>query len=139
MRLILVTVAWVLGISLARALPELGMLHWVAAFVTCSLLLAVAGLRQKPGKLLLVLVMIAAGGTRQSMLPRTSDIAAYNGFSGTITGVVVDEPRYREDRIQLRLEAETVFVNSETVATSGLVLVDSQSRNGNRIRRPSAG
>ncbi len=126
MRLILVAVAWVLGISLARALPELGTLHWLGADVALALALAVSRSRRMPGKLLLLLLMLAAGGARQSILPRTSDIANYNGLTGTITGVVVDDPRYRKDRIQLRLAAESVFVSSETIATSGLVLIEAE-------------
>lgn len=124
MRLIFITVAWVLGISLSRALPEVDTLHWIGALVVCALALALTRSKRTPGKLLLLLLILAAGGARQSVLPRASDIASYNGYSGTITGVVIDEPRFREDRVQLRLEAETVFVNSETVATSGLALIE---------------
>lgn len=123
MRLIVIAVAWVLGISLARALPEVAALHWIGALVACALGLAVSRPRRAPGKLLFLLLILAAGGARQAVLPRTSDIASHNGFSGTVTGVVVDEPRFREDRVQLRLDAQTVFVNSRTVSTSGLVLV----------------
>ncbi len=124
MRLIYITLAWVLGISLARALPDIETIYWIGALVACAFPLAVTRSKQTPGKVLLLLLILAAGGARQSLLPRTSDIAAYKGYSGTITGVVVEEPRYREDRVQLRLEAETVFVNSETVSTSGLVLIE---------------
>jgi len=124
MRLIYITVAWVLGISLARALPDIETIYWIGALVSCALPLAITRSKQRPGKALLLLLILAAGGARQSILPRASDIAAYNGLSGTITGVVIDEPRYREDRVQLRLQAETVFVNSETVSTSGLALVE---------------
>ena len=123
MRLIYITLAWVLGISLARALPDIETIYWIGGLVACALPLAVTRTKQMPGKVLLLLIL-AAGGARQSLLPRTSDIAAYKGYSGTITGVVVEEPRYREDSVQLRLEAETVFVNSETASTSGLVLVE---------------
>ena len=124
MRLIVIAVAWVLGISLARALPEIATLHWIGALIACALALTLARLRRAPGRILFLILILAAGGARQSVVPRSSDIAAFNGFSGTITGVVVDEPRYREDRVQLRLDAETVFVNSQTASTSGLVLVD---------------
>ena len=123
MRLIYITVAWVLGISLARALPDIETSYWIGALVACALPLAGTWSKQTSGVALLLLILMA-GGARQSLLPGTSDIAAYNGYSGTITGVVVAEPRYREDRVQLRLQAETVFVNSETVPTSGLVLVE---------------
>lgn len=126
MRLIYITVAWALGISLARALPEAATLHWIGALAACGLALAICRARQAPSRLPLLLLMLAAGGARQSIVPRTSDIAAFNGFSSTITGVVVDEPRYREDRVQLRLAAESVYANSQTVSTSGLVLVEAE-------------
>ena len=138
MRLIVITLAWVLGISLARAVPELETAFWTAASAACAFLLARPRSNPKSGRLLLLLLIFTAGGARQSLVPRASDIAAYNGMSGTITGVVLDEPRYREDRVQLRLSAETVFVNNETVSTSGLVLVeasrDSAIEYGDRVR-----
>ena len=124
MRLILVTLAWVLGISLARALPAIETIHWLGAVVAFALALAVSRSRPVPGRLLLLPLILAAGGARQTLLPRTSELAAFNGFSGTITGIVVDEPRYRDDRVQLRLAVETVFVNGETISTSGLVMVE---------------
>lgn len=92
MRLIYITLAWVLGISLARALPDIETIYWIGALVACALSLAVTRSKQTPGKVLLLLLILAAGGARQSLLPRTSDIAAHNGYSGTVTGVVVEDP-----------------------------------------------
>lgn len=141
MRLIIIAAAWALGISLARALPTVDSLPWIVA-------LALAGafalaLRKKTLRYLpLILLIIAAGAARQSLVPRTSEIAAFNGFTGTVTGNVVAEPVLREDRIQLRVEADSVFVNNRTSATSGLVLVETRGSEdvayGDRIRATGA-
>jgi competence protein ComEC len=40
-----------------------------------------------------------------------------------IQGVVIDDPDVRDDRIQFRLRAESIFVGSQTHKTDGLVLV----------------
>ncbi len=142
MRLLYITIAWALGLSLARALPEIETLHWIAALLACGLALALTRSRQLPGKLLLSLLIMAAGGARQTLIPRASGIAAFNGFSGTVTGLVIDEPRYREDRVQFRLEAETIFVNGATTPTSGLALVEADRATaidyGDRVRATGA-
>ncbi len=137
MRLIILVCAWVLGISIARSLPIVESTFWIAALLACS----VAGLllrRRLPWRLLVSLVAFSAGAARQSLLPGASDVAQYNGFSGTITGIVVAEPALREDRIQLPVASETIFVNSATFKTSGLVLVEADGgaavHYGDRIR-----
>ncbi|MYE26542.1 MAG: DUF4131 domain-containing protein, partial [Chloroflexi bacterium] len=75
---------------------------------------------------------------RQSLAPASSEIAAYNGHSGTITGLVVSQPKLREDRVQFRLASENIFANSELTGTSGLVLVEAdrgaEVQYGDRIR-----
>ncbi|MDE2747794.1 MAG: ComEC/Rec2 family competence protein [Chloroflexota bacterium] len=137
MRLIVLGCAWVLGISIARSLPAVELSYWTAALIASS----VAGLllrRRLPWWFLVSLAAFSAGGARQSLLPGNSDVANYNGYSGTISGIVVAEPGLREDRIQLRLASETIFVNSETIQTSGLVLVEAdrgvEVQYGDRIR-----
>ena len=137
MRLIIFTVAWALGISVARALSSIQPSAWLTLiFVT-----AVAGLilgRRLAWWVPVVLIAFAAGCFRQSLLPHSSDIAQHNGHSGTITGLVVSQPKLREDIIQVRLESETIFVNSRLSETSGLVLVEADPsaaiEYGDRIR-----
>lgn len=74
-----------------------------------------------------VLVGFTLGGLRFAFVPVSSDIAQYNNVGGlTIEGVVVAEPDVRDDRIELRVEAETVTRIGKTVPTSGLVLVLAQ-------------
>ncbi len=142
MRLIFAAVAWALGISLARALPDITTHYWIGALVVGALALALSRSWRAPGKWLLALLILAAGGARQTMLPRSSDLAAYNGFSGTITGVIIDEPRNRDGRVQLRLEAESVFVNGQSRPTSGLAQVEAERglelAYGDRVRATGA-
>jgi len=137
MRLIVLVCAWVLGISIARSLPAAEIAYWTAALIISS----VAGLllrRRLPWWFLVSLAAFCAGGARQSLLPGNSDVANYNGYSGAVSGIVVAEPGLREDRIQLRLASESIFVNSETIQTSGLVLVEAdrgvEVQYGDRIR-----
>lgn len=142
MRLIIITVSWVSGISLSRASPSIETQIWFAAAFACAVLGLLAYRRRFLRKILLILLLFAAGGARQSILPGTSEIAAFNGYSGTLTGIVIDEPVVRDDRIQLRLKTEAVFVNSRTVSTSGLVLVEADHgaaiAYGDRVRATGA-
>ena len=137
MRLIIFASAWVLGISVSRMLPAVQPTFWFVSIFVAAIVVLVS--RRRLGWWLLAsLIAFAAGGFRQSMLPRTSDIARYNGYSGTIMGVVVTQPKQREDRIQLRLASETIFVGGEHAETNGLVLVEAvgsiEARYGDRIR-----
>ena len=141
MRLIYITVAWALGISLARSLPGVEAVYWLAI---CAAAASIAALlrRHRLRWILALTAAFAAGGARLSVMPRSSEIAAYNGASGTITGVVVAEPRVRDDRVQLRVEVESIFVNSADMAVNGLALVESgrfsDVRYGDRIRATGA-
>lgn len=141
MRLIVVAAAWVFGISLARALPAIETLPWIIA-VAVSAAFALAFRQKALRTLSVVLLFAAAGGARQSLVPRDSEIAAYNGYTGTVTGTVVAEPLVRDDRVQYRLAVESVFVNSQTRPASGLILVEaSRGVNfayGDRIRATGA-
>lgn len=137
MRLIVFAAAWAVGISISSVLPADPPYVWLAAFVIA--LCAWLAFRQRIAWWLLAsLIAVFAGGFRQSLAPTSSDIAAYNGYSGTVTGLVVSEPRFREERIQLRLASDTIFANSEQTATSGLILVETDRgaavQYGDRIR-----
>lgn len=84
------------------------------------------------------LAAFSAGGFRQTLVPLSSEIAQYNGYSGTVTGLVVTEPELREDRLSFQLASESVFVRGEAFDVSGLVLVESdhgvEIQYGDRIR-----
>ena len=137
MRLILFASAWVLGISVCRVLPAIQPSIWLASILAGGVVWLLCRRRLRWWAVASLLAF-AAGGFRQSLLPQSSDIASYNGFSGTISGLVVAQPKLREDRIQLRLSSETIFVNSRLHETSGLVLVEAgrgaEVQYGDRIR-----
>lgn len=123
MRLVFVTVAWVLGISLVRSPLLFDLSTWLVCFVA---VLAIAAKYRfhRSRWFIFALAAFAAGAARQSAVPQSSDIAQYNGNTGTITGIIISEPDIRDDRIQLRLRAESIFVNNRTIPTSGQVLVE---------------
>ncbi|MDE2819331.1 MAG: ComEC/Rec2 family competence protein [Chloroflexota bacterium] len=123
MRLILVAVFWVLGISLARHFVSLSFSSWliiaVAAMIPAFLL------RQHRQRWFAIgLAAFALGGLRQASVPRSSDISQYNGNSGTITGIVIAEPVLRDDRAQLRVHVDAIYVRNNWTETSGLALVE---------------
>lgn len=137
MRLIIFTAAWALGISASRALSSIQPSAWLTFFIVTG----IAGLlirRRLAWWIPVGLIAFSAGGFRQSLLPQSSDIAQYNGYSGAIAGVVVSQPKLREDKIQLRLESETIFVNNQLRETSGLALIETDRsaamEYGDRIR-----
>lgn len=126
MRLVFVTVAWVLGISLVslvRSSPLSDLSIWLVCVVVALAIIAKRSLHRSRW-FVFALVAFAAGAARQSVVPQFSDIAQYNGSAGTITGIITSEPDIRDDRIQLRLQAESIFVNNKTFTTSGQVLVE---------------
>lgn len=137
MRLIYITVAWVVGIYIAQAVPQMQANVWLIGVGLC---LALGwALRRSPWLLLLVAVAaLCVGAWRTALIPPNSEIAAYNGSAGTVTGLVVAEPDLRDDRILLRVAAESIFADNREQTTSGLALVEA-SRSatvafGDRIR-----
>ncbi len=137
MRLIVFSSAWAVGISISRLLLAMPPSFWFAAFAV-SLCGGLVFRRRVAWWIFASLIAFFAGGFRQSLAPASSEIAAYNGHSGTITGLVVSQPRLREDRVQFRLASENIFANSELTGTSGLVLVEADRgaavQYGDRIR-----
>ena len=137
MQLIVFSSAWAVGISVSRVLLAMPPSFWFAAFAV-SLCGGLVFRRRVAWWIFASLIAFFAGGFRQSLAPASSEIAAYNGHSGTITGLVVSQPRLREDRVQFRLASENIFTNSELTGTSGLVLVEAvrgaEVQYGDRIR-----
>lgn len=122
MRLIKLTIAWVAGIVAASLYPGF-LFYWLGLLITALL---VSWLFPTPRLRFLVPILIAfaAGAARYDLVPRTSEIALYNNLGGlTVEGAVVSEPDVRDDRIDLRVEVSQVTRIGQTVATSGLVLV----------------
>lgn len=141
MRLIFFTLSWVVGIGLSRTWPAVAVEFWAAAGALLAILAFVFRSRRYRW-LIIALAALAAGGFRQSIVPQTSEIAEFNGLSGTVTGVVIDEPRFRDGRVQARLQVDLVFANNRWHETSGLVLVEAFSgveiNYGDRVRATGA-
>ncbi len=123
MRLVYLVVAWALGILLAQAAPQISILFWLAGSALC-LALGWAFRHSRWLLLLGILAALFAGAGRTALIPPSSAIAAFNGSPGTLTGIVAVEPDYRDDRILLRVNAESIFIHNQNQATSGLVLVE---------------
>ncbi len=141
MRLIIVTLAWALGINLGRFLPAIGFSVYALALVIAAAF-ALALPQRALRNLIIALIFVVAGAARQSLVPRSSEIAAFNGYSGSVTGIVIAEPSQRDDRIQIRLEVDSIFVNNRHLPSSGLVLMEA-FRNadivyGDRVRATGA-
>ncbi len=137
MQLVYLTVAWVLGIHIAQAAPHFGAHVWLAG-IALSLALGWGFRHSQRLRLLIAIAAVCAGAWRTALIPPSSEIAEHNGAAGTVTGIVIAEPDLRDDRILLRVDAENIFINNQSQATSGIVLVES-SRSalaafGDRIR-----
>ena len=123
MRIVYLALGWTIGILLAAN----GWLPPVFWLVTMSIMTMLSWWGRGRGWHIIALAILcfAAGGYRYTLVPQTSNIAQYNNTGGVfIEGVVIAEPDIRDDRVQLRVEAETVAAGSQTFTTSGLVLVN---------------
>lgn len=123
MRLILVAVFWVSGISLARHVVSLSFTSWLLLAVAATIP-AILLQQYRHRWYAMSLVAFAVGGLRQELVPRSSDISQYNGYSGTVTGLVIAEPVIRDDHAQLRVHVDTIYVRNNWTETSGLALVE---------------
>ncbi|MEO8607344.1 MAG: ComEC/Rec2 family competence protein [Chloroflexota bacterium] len=124
MRLVYIALGWAAGVVLAANTNARPTMLWLVLA-----LLALAGcwfgrhdIRQR--LISVSLLALTLGGLRFSFTPVSSDLAQYNNVGGlTIEGVISAEPDVRDDRIQLRVDAETVTRIGQTFLTSGTVLV----------------
>ena len=137
MKLIYIVVAWVLGIHIAQAAPQIHTNFWLCGIMLC-VALGWAFRRSRRLMLLIAVAALCAGAWRTALIPPSSEIAAYNGSAGTITGIVAAEPEVRGDRILLRVDAENIFVQNHSQTTSGFALVEAERSAriafGDRIR-----
>ncbi len=124
MRLIAIALGWAVGIVLASGTG----LHAAVPWLVLTLMAVIVAWLMWSGvnsrNWTLALVAFALGGLRYSFVPQSSDVAQYNNLGGlTIEGVVSTEPDVRDDRVEVRLEVQTVTRIGEAVPSSGLVLV----------------
>lgn len=124
MRLVVIGVAWVVGIWLAAGFVEITPAHWVAVAAGTSF--AVWRFRHASDLLLLsvAVLALALAGFRYAIEPRGSEVAALNNIGGVmLEGVVIDDPQIRDDRVQFRVRVDTRVLGDGPVPISGLVLV----------------
>ncbi|MCA0452467.1 MAG: ComEC/Rec2 family competence protein [Chloroflexi bacterium] len=129
MRLIAIALGWAAGIVVAAGTALHAAVPWLVlaglAVIVVGLLWRGQGYRHWT----LALLAFALGGLRFTAVPQSSDVAQYNNLGGlTIEGVVATEPDVRDDRVDIRLEVQTVTRIGETVASGGLVLVQAPPR-----------
>ncbi len=129
MRLIAIALGWAAGIVLASGTGLHAAIPWlvltVMVLVVAWLLWSGQGYRNWT----LALVAFALGGLRFSFVPQTSDVAQYNNLGGlTAEGIVIAEPDVRDDRVEVRLEVQTVTRIGQTISSSGLILVQAPAR-----------
>ncbi|MBI1279289.1 MAG: DUF4131 domain-containing protein [Anaerolineaceae bacterium] len=128
MRLIAIALGWSAGIVLASGAGLHAAVPWLIlalmALVVAWLMWSGANSRNWT----LALVAFALGGLRYSFVPQSSDVAQYNNLGGlTIEGIVAAEPDVRDDRVEVRLEAQNITRIGQTTPSSGLVLVQASA------------
>lgn len=138
MRLVYLGIGWVAGIIFAASYSALIPLFWL---ILMGVLAVLANYSRGTSYFwwMMTLFAFAFGGFRHAFVPQTSDLAQYNVVgAATIEGVIVSEPDFRDDRVQVRLQAEHIQFGADSFETSGLVLVNaprlSNIAYGNRIR-----
>ncbi len=107
MRLVYLALGWTAGIVLAanNASPSPGVLLAWGALLALSVWLCWYDRRWWT----VALIAFTLGGLRMSLVPRSSDLAAFNNSGGlSITGRVVAEPDRRDTETQIQVEAETL-------------------------------
>ncbi|MBI5668966.1 MAG: ComEC/Rec2 family competence protein [Chloroflexi bacterium] len=140
MRLVYLTLGWAAGILLAANAPNNAAAPVWAILAVLALLVVALWWRDSARRWAgLALLAFTLGGLRMALVPLTSDVAQYNHAGGlTLEGVISAEPDHRDDRLLLRLEAESVTRAGQTVATGGAVLVyappTTTTSYGDRIR-----
>lgn len=141
MALILLTVAWLVGIAAAHLLWQNGLIN--SSWPTLPLWASVAGAllvgawasrRWPPGRLTAIaLVFAVLGAWRYQSHPlqpsvTPNDLAYFNGDErqgvwATIEGTVVADPEVRDRSIHLRVQTEQITIQGVTHAVRGLALV----------------
>lgn len=124
MRLVYITIGWVLGIIVASTFPQL--LSRGLWFIWSVLAIFALFILRHDKRLFIALVVgaFAWGGLRYQFVPQTSGIALFNNSGGlTIQGIVVAEPDKRDDSIRLRVAVNNVFTGIYEGPVDGLVLV----------------
>jgi competence protein ComEC len=139
MRLVYVTLGWAAGIILAANNTSASVtLIWLGLAGVAAIATWLAWLDDSLRWVMIALIAFTLGGLRMSIVPVSSEIAAFNNSGGlTIEGIIADEPDVRDDQIQIRVAVESITRAGQIIPTSGLVLVraprSADARFGDRV------
>ncbi len=124
MRLVFLSLGWMLGILLAAEVTHLTPVMWLC-LVGMMLILCRLNWYNPPFRYVnIALLLLTLGGLRYSLIPQTSDLARFNNTGGlTIEGVIDTEPDIRDDRTLLTLRVSHVIRGGQTIAVNGQALV----------------
>lgn len=123
MRLVLVALAWLVGLVVAAQLPLLTARFWLGMAVACGVAAWLArGQHAVQGSMALLAVACLAG-LRLTLADTASTLTAFHGRSVALMGVVASPPDLRDDSIHLRVTAQRVFDGSATYEVVGTALV----------------
>jgi len=139
MRLVYLTLGWVIGVVLVlegSALPQAG---WLGLSGLAALTAALTWRQPTFRWYNLALLLLCLGGLRASFVPISSDVAAFNNSGGlTIEGTVIAAPDVRDTQTLLRVDVDTVIRGGTVFNTDGLVLAQvprfSDVAYGDRVR-----
>lgn len=124
MRLIAIALGWAAGMVLASGTGLHAALPWLILALMAMLVTWLMWSGVSYRNLTLAFVAFALGGLRYSFVAQSSDVAQYNNLGGlTIEGIIAAELDVRDDRVEVRLDVQTVTRIGQTVSSSGLVLV----------------
>lgn len=141
MRLVYIALGWAAGVILAAnntsGSPTVSLI-WLGLFGLAILATWLAWHDSTQRWLMIALTAFTLGGLRMSLVAVTSDVAQFNNLGGlTIEGIVSAEPDIRNNRILLRVDAETVTRAGQSFPTNGAILVQapptSDARFGDRV------
>lgn len=123
MRLVYITIGWVIGMILA-ANTGMPTETWLILCVIMAVGVVVGWSSRTYRIFNIALLILTLGGLRYSLVPTSSDVAQYNLSGGlTLQGTIIDPPDIRDDRIQFRITSESMTRGGQTIDTNGLVLV----------------
>ena len=127
MRLIYLTLAWLVGIGLAAQLEHpREWVGWLLLALSCGLLFVVSWRQRwkRLRELSLVLLVLPLGALRFGSWPQSDAVAAWAGRGGiSLIGVVSSDPATRGIATQFQLNVQEVLRDGERVPIRGKVWV----------------
>ncbi len=126
MTIIYVGIAWLVGLAVG-ALTAGPLWSWLAIGLGALLMALLFRRHPEPRRWLVLLAFFCLGAARYESAAPTIDpdhVAYYNDAGEVIvTGTVIEEPAVRDQRVQLRLEAQSIVTAEGVRPVEGLVLL----------------